>query len=322
MARERTPSSMTSYEMFDRRMKCYRAVRDFLGGIMREGAVSIETLQQFVRGTDEAVFLFNKEFADYLKEIYGKAVELHYVTNRLGRGDLPIGDEREGFAKQEMGLLNFLSGQFQPLKDRVHGFTSMTEEDSVAGVVPTRTASQEDEGHPASPPANLPDDERHEPPASDGPESCRLFYSYSHKDEALRDELEKHLSLLRREGMIEQWHDRRIAAGQEWEGEIDENLAAAHVVLLLVSADFIASDYCFDIEMKTAMQRHEAEEAIVIPVILRPCDWHTAPFGKLLALPKYGKAATSWSNQDEAFTDVAGGIREAIGRLRQDSADE
>src|SRR4051812_49430546 len=137
-----------------------------------------------------------------------------------------------------------------------------------------------------------------------------LFYSYSHKDEALRKRLETHLSLLQAEGVISGWHDRRIAAGTEWDGAISENLDAADIILLLVSADFLASRYCRDVEIKRAMERHEAGAARVIPVILRPVDWHTAPFGKLQALPQDGKAVTEWSNRDKAFTDVARGIRE------------
>lgn len=142
-----------------------------------------------------------------------------------------------------------------------------------------------------------------------------LFYSYSHNDEALRDELETHLSLLRRQGVIRNWHDREMTAGTEWEGQIDRNLDAADVILLLISADFLASDYCYDKEMKRALERHAAGTARVIPVILRPCDWHSAPFWKLQALPKDGKPVTTWGNRDEAFTDIARGIRHAVTSL-------
>src|SRR4051794_29023401 len=142
-----------------------------------------------------------------------------------------------------------------------------------------------------------------------------LFYSYSHKDEALRKRLETHLSLLQNEGVISGWHDRRIAAGTEGDGAISENLDKAGIILLLVSADFLASRYCRDVEIRRAMEHHEAGTARVIPVILRATDWHTAPFGKLQALPKDGKPVTSWKNRDEAFTDVARGIREAVKSL-------
>ena len=150
----------------------------------------------------------------------------------------------------------------------------------------------------------------------------RLFYSYSHKieDETLRDELEEALALLKRQGLISGWHDRKIGAGDEWKGAIDKNLEEAQVVLLLVSASFLASDYCWDVETKRAIERHDQGEAKVIPVILRPCDWHGAPFGKLQSLPKDGKAVTSWTNKDEAWTDVALGIRRAIETMRGSSA--
>jgi internalin A len=151
--------------------------------------------------------------------------------------------------------------------------------------------------------------------------SLRLFYSYSHKDEALRDELETHLKLLQRQGLIQPWHDRRIAPGQEWKDEIDTNLERADIILLLVSADFIASDYCYDIEMKRALERYEAKEAEVIPVIIRDCSWQSAPFGKLQALPKDAKAVNntkSWDSRDAAWTDVERGIATVIRRWKGD----
>jgi hypothetical protein len=145
--------------------------------------------------------------------------------------------------------------------------------------------------------------------------SIEVFFSYSHKDEELRDELEKHLSILKRQGVITGWHDRRIGAGREWAGEIDTHLNTADVILLLISSDFLASDYCYDVEMKRAMERHEAGEARVIPVILRPVDWKGAPFGKLQALPTDAKPVTEWPNRDGAFLNVAQGIRAAVEEL-------
>jgi len=143
---------------------------------------------------------------------------------------------------------------------------------------------------------------------------AKVFYSYSHRDEALRDELEKHLSILRRQGFIETWHDRRIVAGAELDHEISQNLETADVILLLVSSDFLASDYCYDVEMKRAMARHKAGEARVIPVILRPCVWHDAPFGKLLATPPDGKPVTKFPTLDDAFVLVVAAIKEALGQ--------
>ena len=146
-------------------------------------------------------------------------------------------------------------------------------------------------------------------------ESVELFISYSHKDEALRDELETHLAILKRQGAIETWHDRKIGAGTEWANQIDDNLKKADIILLLISSYFLASDYCYDIELKLAMERHEAGEALVVPIILRPVDWSGAPFGKLQAFPKDAKAITTWTNKHEAFMNVAQGIRTAAERL-------
>ncbi|MVT55264.1 TIR domain-containing protein [Bradyrhizobium yuanmingense] len=136
-----------------------------------------------------------------------------------------------------------------------------------------------------------------------------VFFSYSHKDEDLRDRLETHLSVLKRQRLIDAWHDRRIKAGDEVDHSIDSDLNAADVILLLVSPDFLASSYCYDVEMQRAMERHEAREASVIPVILKHCDWHSAPFGKLLAAPKDGKPIKAWADADEAFLDVVKQIR-------------
>jgi len=153
-------------------------------------------------------------------------------------------------------------------------------------------------------------------PAEDEGGKMEIFFAYAREDETLRDELEKHLSMLKREGVITSWHDRKIGAGKEWEGDIDTHLNTARVILLLVSSDFVASDYCWDVEVKRAMERHEAGEARVIPIILRPVDWKSAPFGKLQALPTDPKPVTSWSDRDEAFFDVAQGIRAAVMELR------
>ena len=139
-----------------------------------------------------------------------------------------------------------------------------------------------------------------------------LFFSF-HRDEDLRDELEIHLSALKRQGFIETWHDRRIGAGKNVDPEIDANLEAADIILLLVSSYFIASDYCYDLEMNRAIERHNAADARVIPVILRPCDWaqHT-PFGNLRATPPDGKPVSRFADQNDAFLLVAKDIRRVV----------
>lgn len=139
-----------------------------------------------------------------------------------------------------------------------------------------------------------------------------LFYSYSHVDENLRDQLETHLSTLKRQGIISSWHDRCIAAGTEFEKAIDSHIDTSDVILLLINPNFIASDYCYEREMTRALERHERGEARVIPVILRPCDWQDLPFGKLLATPRDGLPITMWPNADEAFLDVVKAIKRAL----------
>lgn len=147
-----------------------------------------------------------------------------------------------------------------------------------------------------------------------------VFFSYSHKDEALRDELAKHLESLKWSGEITDWHDRRILPGDEWDRDIKENLNTAQIILLLISSDFIASPYCRDIEIERAMERHQSGEAVVIPVILRYCLWSSTPFGRLQALPKDAIPVTdteTWSSRDKAFKDVVQGIRKAANQIQQ-----
>jgi internalin A len=146
----------------------------------------------------------------------------------------------------------------------------------------------------------------------------RAFVSYSHRDERLKDELVAHLTLLQRQGLLDVWHDRRIAPGEEWKDEIDSNLEAADLILLLVSKDFVTSDYCWSIEMGRALERHAKGSAQVIPIIIRDYAWKSAAFGKLQPLPKDGKAVTSstaLAARDRAWKQVAEGIEKALKEL-------
>jgi hypothetical protein len=143
-------------------------------------------------------------------------------------------------------------------------------------------------------------------------QEVEVFLSYAHKDEDLRDELAKHLRILVRQGVITDWHDRKITAGSQWKGEIDNHLNTSRVILLLISADFMDSDYCYDVEMKRALERHETKEARVIPIILRPVYWKGSPFAKLQALPREAKPVTSWEDRDEAFANIVEGIQAAL----------
>ena len=140
----------------------------------------------------------------------------------------------------------------------------------------------------------------------------QVFISYSHKDEDLRDALMEHLAVLQREQWITVWHHRPITPGGEWKRDIDEHLLSAEMVLLLVSPSFVASDYCYGVELKSALDRHEKEGLPVIPVLLRPVDWTLAPFGRLQALPRDARPVTEWPDRDAAFRDITRAIREKL----------
>jgi hypothetical protein len=138
-----------------------------------------------------------------------------------------------------------------------------------------------------------------------------IFFCYAHEDEALLNKLKSHLRPLQRQGLIDVWHDREINAGAEWEQEIGHHLNAAQIILLLVSPDFMNSDYCYSVEMKRALERHQRGEARVIPIILRHVYWQGI-LGNLQALPTDAKPVNSWQDQDEVFFLVVEGIRKAI----------
>ena len=139
-----------------------------------------------------------------------------------------------------------------------------------------------------------------------------IFFSYAHEDEALVKEVQKQLCIFKRLLAISPWHDRKILPGADWKGQIDEHLRSARVILLFVSTDFIASDYCYGVEMDEALRREAAGEARVVPIILRPCPWEHAPFARLQVLPTDGRAITAWDDRDQVCLDVAHGIMNVI----------
>lgn len=149
----------------------------------------------------------------------------------------------------------------------------------------------------------------------------QVFISYSHRDAKYAERLIEHLALLKQQGHIEQWIDGKMSAGQEFDQAIKAALDSSEIILLLVTPSFIASNYCYNIEMKQALTRHTACTARVIPIIVKPVEgWQQAPFGHLKALPKDGKAVTSrrdWPSQGEAWVDVVCGIRAAVGKLAE-----
>lgn len=142
-------------------------------------------------------------------------------------------------------------------------------------------------------------------------EPIPAFVSYSHADAKLKAELIKHLAPLNRLKLVSHWDDGEIKPGDSWEKSISDQMANAKLILLLISSDFIASEFCYEKELTTALKRDKAKTARVLPIILRPCLWHDLPFGKLQATPHEGKPVTSWTSPDEAMMEVAKAVREA-----------
>lgn len=149
----------------------------------------------------------------------------------------------------------------------------------------------------------------------EGVQPIRIFYCYAREDKRYRDMLENYLSTMKRSTWVSSWHDSMINAGEDWERKIDEQIKAANVILLLISPDFMHSNYCYGVEMKRALERHEAKKARVIPIILRPTDWEDAPFARLQVLPTNAKPLTRWQDRDEAFLNIAKGIRKSVREL-------
>jgi hypothetical protein len=154
-------------------------------------------------------------------------------------------------------------------------------------------------------------------PASLGPPveraaPLRVFVSYAHVDEPMRIELGKHLSVLEREGLVAAWHDRMITPGADWANEIDSAIERSEIVLLLVSADFVHSRYCYEIEMRQALERHRSGLAVLIPVLLRPVAAGAMPFANLQGLPPDMNPVTEWHNRDSAYVKIVEGVRSAI----------
>jgi len=146
----------------------------------------------------------------------------------------------------------------------------------------------------------------------EAPSALTIFYCYARKDKALRDEIDGHLAGLHRSGLVTSWHDAMIKPGADWEHEINIHLNTASIILLLVSSDFLKSDYCYGREMVQAIGRHKRGEAHVIPILLRPVDWTGTPFSALQMLPTNARPVTQWADRDAAFADIALGIRSVV----------
>jgi len=149
------------------------------------------------------------------------------------------------------------------------------------------------------------------------PGELRVFYSYAHKDETLRDEVDKCLTILKRQKLITGWHDRNINAGEEWKHKIHAELARADIILLLISFNFIASDYCYELELEQALKRHDDphDMAVVIPIFLEPAHITNLPFAKLQGFPS--KPITKHENINDALLIISQGIEKTAENLRQ-----
>jgi WD40 repeat protein len=145
--------------------------------------------------------------------------------------------------------------------------------------------------------------------------SVKVFCCYARKDKRLQEKLMKHLSALQRQGLIEVWYDGKIDPGMPWEQEIKNALQSAQIILLLVSSDFIASNYCWEVELQRTMERHERGEAEIVPILLSPCFWKELPFAKLQMLPTGAKPVTLWPDRDRALLDVTEGVNKVAQKL-------
>lgn len=149
-------------------------------------------------------------------------------------------------------------------------------------------------------------------PAPNTAGAKKIFFSYSKYDREYLEQLLRHLSVLRRKGKIADWNDHEILPGEEWDGVIKTQLVEADIILLLISADFLATDYIWDVEIKTAMERHDQKSATVVPIVLRSCSWEDTPFGKLNGLPSKAKPVSTYGDRDQAWLEVVQGIEQLV----------
>lgn len=147
--------------------------------------------------------------------------------------------------------------------------------------------------------------------------TIKVFISYSHKDEKYKESLEEHLTMLKRNEVIETWNDREITAGSDWENEIDDNLSNAEIILYLISPSFLASDYCYCNEFESVLSKHKEGKCRIIPIIVRTCDWQNSPLGKIQGLPKDGVAVNAWKDVDSGWMNVINGIKLVVEELKK-----
>ena len=226
------------------------------------------------------------------------------VQNRLREALLALADAAPAHLQTEATLLQNRYNQYEQGKMRGTLYASEAE---VARNRIVSSALDLCNMVEAEKPASKPDSG---PATVKGPK--RVFFSYSKFDRPLLEEFLRHLSGLRRMGKLESWQDHDILPGEEWDQAIREKLQSADIILLLISANFLSTDYIWDVEINKAMERHERGEARVIPIILKSCDWEELPFGKLNGLPSKGKPVTAYADRDEAWVEVVKGIKRVL----------
>jgi len=145
--------------------------------------------------------------------------------------------------------------------------------------------------------------------------AARIFISYAHEDEDLKQELDKHLKVLKRSSKVDVWSDRQLVAGEEWDDSIMSELQRANIILLLISVDFNASDFIWDKELAVAMERHRDGTARVVPIIMRKCSWDGLPYAALQALPRRARPVTDYPDRDIAYTEIAEGIEQLVDQM-------
>lgn len=143
-------------------------------------------------------------------------------------------------------------------------------------------------------------------------DKLNIFISFAHEDEKMKNQLDKHLIMLKRSNKIDVWTDKAILAGDEWDASIHEQINKADIILLLISVDFNNSKYIWEKELAYAIESHKSGKARVIPIILRNCEWQDMPYAMLQALPTGGKPVKSFDDEDEAYTQIAKGIRDVV----------
>jgi O-acetyl-ADP-ribose deacetylase (regulator of RNase III) len=278
--------------------------------------VIVSELSQASRALLVTIYLFDRfgevEPLDYIKFFEEFAARTHGLTEApRRRSPAPkVADRQARLSKQQTSKAEKRTGALtelaqldrerQALEDRLARFRGALPDPNVAAINEQLNDIQQRRIALLSAVAPRPSN------------AVSVFVSYAHEDEGLRDELRKHLCVLEKQGLIVSWHDRMIGAGTEWEGAIDSHLNSARVILLLISPDFLASQYCYDVEMARALERHEKREALVIPIMLRAVRLKGTPFAKLQALPKDAKPIVTWSDRDTAFVDVTDGLCSAI----------